>query len=359
MASNGTKPRIPVDWSGAACMNIIDRSASPVLNIPYSVPQEDLDQTDDEVADSRTHQFFAMCRARDPQTFLPRWITQADIAAAEAVGAAAPDIDPEDVFETSTTWADCWNRITPDDQRRPISFAAAMEGQDWDTSTLPAGTYTIEGYTWEPALNIYSLHPGVYKIVDSPELEASGPALAVTNTEEVINRDETVTIAGCVSAMEGSTITAYWGRAEQQVQWQPFVQDDPVSGDMFAVEFTPPEELAGESAMVRVDVTDPMGRTYTNYMRELVIVLGTDGPSDCGGGGFIGGAGCMDSSGSAGSDGSDTGDATGATGSATTPGQTGEDGGGPGGCGCRSQGSGPGGLGLFALMLLWARRRSA
>ncbi|MCH9680794.1 MAG: hypothetical protein K0V04_05110 [Deltaproteobacteria bacterium] len=358
-ASNGTKPRIPVDWSDSACMNIVDRSTGTMRNIPYSIAQEDTDITDDEVADSRTHQFFAMCRARDPQTFLPRWITQADIDAANAVGAAPDDIDPEDVFETSTTWADCWHRITPDDERRPITFAAAGEGQDWDTSAVPAGTYTIEAYTWEPPLNIYSLHPGVYKIVDSPGLADSPPALGVSNTEEVINRNETATIHGCVSAMEGSTITAYWGRAASEVEWQPFIENDPVTGETFAVEFTPPESVVGESTMIRVDVTDPMGRSYTNYMRELVIVLGTDGPSDCeDGGGFIGGAGCEDDTGTGG-EGSGTGEGsdTGATSNATTPGlDDGEDGGGNG-CGCRSQGSTPAGIGLFGLLLLWRRRR--
>ena len=71
-----------------------------------------------------------------------------------------------------------------------------------------------------------------------------------------------------------------------------------MSGESFAVEFLPPEEVAGESVMIRVDITDPMDRSYTHYMRELVIVLGTEGPGSCtDGGGFIGGAGCGSSSG--------------------------------------------------------------
>src|SRR5690606_30879653 len=151
-----------------------------------------------------------------------------------------------------------------------------------------------------------------------------------------------VAIEGCVSAMEGSTITAYWGLAEPEVQWQPFIEDDPVVGETFAVELLPPEEIVGESSMIRVDVTDPMGRTYTNYMRELVIVLGTEGPGSCSdGGGFSGGAGCSDSGGSdsGGSDdgsgsGSGSGDGTAGTGSDTEgpPGQDGGEGGGGLGC---------------------------
>ncbi len=369
MASNGTKPRIPVDWTGAPCMTVVDRSADPVLHLPYMVSQDDVDLTPDEVEDSRTHQFFAFCRARDPQTFLPRWITQADIDRAAAVGAAPDMVDPEDVFETNTAWEDCWFRINADDDRRPITQAQAAMGIDWDTSGVPAGTYVVEGYTWEPALNIWSPRPGVVKVVDDTDLAASGPALAIENNEEVLNKNEPVTIHGCVSAMEGSTVSAHWGKAEPEVEWVPFVEGDPVSGESFAVEFLPPEELAGESAMIRVDVTDPMGRSYTHYMRELVIVLGTEGPGSCTeeGGGFIGGAGCGDSGTSEGSGGSEAGsvgDETAGTSAGSSSGPVGQDGGGDDGgsqgCGCRSAGSGaPVGAGLLLLGLAGLRRRRA
>jgi MYXO-CTERM domain-containing protein len=366
-ASNGTKPRIPVDWSGAPCMTIVDRSAGAMLHLPYAVAQDDTDITADEVEDSRTHQFFALCRARDPQSFLPRWITQADIERAQLVGAAPDTIDPEDVFETSSEWADCWYRINADDDRRPITMAAAAAGVDWDSAAVPAGTYVIEGYTWEPALNIWSGRPGVVKVVDDPALPASGPALAIENTEEVLNKNEPVTISGCVSAMDGSTVTAYWGMAEPEVTWVPFIEDDPIAGESFAVEFLPPEELAGESAMIRVDVTDPMDRSYTHYMRELVIVLGTEGPGSCmDGGGFIGGAGCEDSGSSdgsggneAGSVGDETAGSSADTGSGSVGQDGGDDGGGPEGCGCKAAGAGPASAGLLLLGLFGLRRRRA
>lgn len=365
-ASNGTKPRIPVDWTGAPCMTIVDRSAEPVLHLPYAISQEDTDLTPDEVADSRTHQFFALCRSRDPQTFLPRWITQADIDRAALVGAAPPMVDPEDLFETSTEWADCWLRINADDDRHPITFAAAAAGVDWDTSAVPAGTYVVEGYTWEPALNIWSGRPGVVKVVDDPDPAQSDPAIAVDNTEEVLNKNEPVTIHGCVSAMEGSTVTGYWGLAAPEVTWVPFIEDDPVSGDAFALDFLPPEDIAGESAMIRVDVTDPMGRSYTHYMRELVIVLGTEGPGSCmDGGGFIGGAECGGSSGTdggSGSEGGSAGDETAGQVETSNGGQQdgGDEGGGASGCGCRAQGHGAPwavGLGLLGLAGLRRRRR--
>lgn len=356
-ASNGTKPRIPVDWSVGTCMSIVDRS---LLHLEYSITQEDTDLTPDELEDSRTHQFFGFCRAHDNQTFLPRWITQDDIDRARTVDAAPDNIEPEDILETSE-WAGCFYRITEDDDRRPITFAAAEAGVDWETADLPAGTYTVEAYTWEPALNLWSVHPGVVKVVDEPALEASGPALAVSTAEQIINRNESAFVEGCISTMEGSTITAYWALAAPNLEWNMFLEDDPVSGDTFAAEFVPPEEAVGNSIAIRVDITDPMGRTYTNYMRENIIVLGTDGPGSCDGGvNFIGGAGCGATEGDSSGTGDDlpggTADGTasdGGTGT-TVPGTDPT----PAGCDCRSGGgSAPvwGGLGL--LLLGAARRR--
>ncbi|MEM9458068.1 MAG: hypothetical protein AAGF11_28080 [Myxococcota bacterium] len=372
-AGNGIKPRIPVDWANSPCMTVVDRSTDATVHMDYMVAEEDTELTGDEVDDSRRHQFFAVCRASDPQSFMPRWITQSDIDRALQVGAAPDEIDPEDILESSTEWAGCFERINADDDRVPITFAAAEAGIDWDTSAVAAGPYIIEGYTWEPALNLWSKRPGVIKVVDDPDPTQSGPALAINNTEEVISKNETVVIEGCVSAMEGATVTAYWGLAESEVDWQPFIEDDPVIADAFAVEFAPPEILAGESVMIRVDVTDPMGRSYTNYMSELVIVLGTDNPGCADGGGFIGGADCpeSDSSGDAATGVATDAMPTGGSASAsdgTPPEQDGGDEGGGGGCGCRSTGPRPGtrtgndsgapllGAGLIILGL-WSRRR--
>lgn len=366
-AGNGIKPRIPVEWADTPCMTVVDRSVNAVVHMDYTISKEDTELTGDEVDDSRRHQFFALCRASDPQSFMPRWITQSDIDRALQVGAAPDQIDPEDILESSTEWAGCFERINADDDRVPITFAAAEAGVDWDTSDVPAGLYVIEGYTWEPALNLWSRRPGVIKVVDDPDPAQSGPALAVGNTEEVISKNETVVIEGCVDAMEGATVTAYWGLAESEVTWQPFITDDPVMADSFAVEFDPPETLAGESVMIRVDVTDPTGRTYTNYMRDLVIVLGTDNPGCAEGGGFIGSADCpeSDSSGDATTDAATDGMPTGGDSASDgpPPGQDGGDEGGGGGCGCRSTGLGTGtdpgaplGAGLLILGL-WGRRR--
>ena len=39
-------------------------------------------------------------------------------------------------------------RVTADAERRPITFAEAAKGFDWDTSGIASGGYIVQGYTW-------------------------------------------------------------------------------------------------------------------------------------------------------------------------------------------------------------------
>ena len=90
-AGNATHPRTPVLWTDAQCLTIIDRSQDPIYPLSYAVPFEDIMVTADEVADSRTHQFFTYCRDRHLEDILPSWITQADVDAAVAMNLGNPD----------------------------------------------------------------------------------------------------------------------------------------------------------------------------------------------------------------------------------------------------------------------------
>ncbi len=359
-AGNGPEPRTPIDWTGAPCMTIVDRSVSATVHLDYGIPMEDIEITADEVQDSRTLQFFGFCRALDPQTYLPRWITQADVERAREIGIAPERVNARNVMESNTDWADCWHRINADDARRPITYAAANEGIDWDTTGLAEGTYVIEGYTWEPPLNIWSSRTGVIKVVDDPDPALSPPAVGITNTQEVIDQSETVSIEGCASAEAGSTLTAYWGLPAGEVTWEAFIEDEPVRGESFAFEFDPPEEVAGQSVMIRVDITDPSGRSYTHYMRDQVFILGDPYPSDCEGSIFID-PGCGESTGASDTETGEVGSTSGpgpAQSASTGPAQ--DDGGNaPTGCaGCRTQEpSPPYWAGLLLLGLAGLRRR--
>lgn len=324
-AGDGMRLRTPVLWSDAACMTVVDRSVDPVVHVPYDIPFEDTEWTDDEVPDGRTHQFFALCRSHDPTDELPIWISEADVAAAESLelidlgtvlGDAILDLDP--------SWQGCALRINADDDRRPISFAAAAAGVDWDTSELLAGAWVIEGFTHDPAYSRWSPRPGVIKVVDDPALSASGPAVAIVNGEEVITTGEAVTIEGCVSAMDGTVLTVAWAEVGEST-WQVALADEPVQGDGFGLELLLPPEMEGQAARVRIEAEDPMGRTFTAYMGALVLVLPQPGgcSGECGTSGGPGGSGGGSSdgvdptgAGSGGGLGPDTGAGSGVSGSA-------------------------------------------
>jgi len=359
-ASNMTHPRTPVVWDGGGgecqlpelqtpCMTLHDRSQDPTLHLPYNIPYPDLEVTPDEVADSRRHQFFAFCRQHSPQDFLPVWITDADVASAELAELLDPGtVEPADIMEHAVPWQDCWYRINADVDRRPISCEMAAAGVEWDTSAVPAGSYAIEGYTYEPVFNIWVLRPGVVKVHDG-DPDAVGPAAAVMTGELTPYKDDVVMIDGCVDAVEGTTYSVSYAVVAEEIQWVEYAADQPVAGETFEFEFAPPEALAGESGMIKVDFTDPMDRTWTAYMRENIIVINANNPNGCqdDGGSFIGGPCAEDSGGS--DEATDGGTADPTTGAAeagssgegddesgdTSP-QDGGDGPGPKSCACTS-----------------------
>lgn len=304
-AGNGLHPRTPVIWDDAACVTTVDRSVDPSLSLTYTIPFEDTEVGEDEVEDSRTHQFLAFCRDKDPQTVLPNWVAWADV---EAAGMLPLDVEPDDVtdaqvLDLSPEWEGCWARVTDDADRRPITETMASQPVVWDTTGLTPGAWTVYGYTYEPAFNVYVRRPGIVYIVDDPAPEATAPGVALTTGEQILYRGGETTFEGCIAAMPGSTIDAYWSIAAETADWVPFLEGEPVSGETVSIPFVAPEALTGKTAMIRVDITDPMGRQYTTYMAELVMVLMQDNPSDCDpdGGAFVADPGC-DPDGGTGSD---------------------------------------------------------
>jgi MYXO-CTERM domain-containing protein len=295
-AGNGAHPRTPVDWSGAPCMTIIDRSSGmggSVHPLTYAIPYEDTELTPDEVTNSRTHQFFAYCRDRHLEDILPGWITEADVQAAVVMGLGTIDVvDLElDVLENAPDWASCWSRISEDVDRRPITFAAAADPVPWDTSMLAAGIYVVDGYTYEPWYNLWSPHPGVFKIVDDLDPAASPPAAALTFVEQTVNWGEEASISGCVDAMDGATMTLSWsnGNINGEPNWLAFAEDLPAPTGSFDLAFVPPIEAASNSVMIKLDIVDPMDREWTAYSRAYIAVVEGAGDEGCDGdsGGFV------------------------------------------------------------------------
>ncbi|PCC72037.1 MYXO-CTERM domain-containing protein [Nannocystis exedens] len=368
-AANGGHPRTPVVWpDGVACMTVIDRSQSSTLQFDYAIPYEDTELTPDELPTSRRHQFIAFCRDDSPQTPPPVWLSWTDAnlwldwAAEKMIDAAV--IEDDDVLETHPLYKDCFVRITADDERRPITEAEAMKPVVWDTTGLPAGAWRIDGYTWEPELNRWSRRPGVVHVVDDPDPASAPPAAALTNPEGAfVFPGESYVLEGCARAMPGSTITGYWALADT-LEWQQFASE-PLTGESISLAFTPPPEIAPDFVVLRVDITDPMQRTYSTYPVSLLSVLEPAGTSTGGcsdSGSFLQGDETCGTSGSTTDGDTPTTDASAGPGASTSSSSTGDEattapgtGTEPSGCGCRSGG---GSAGWAALLLLgFARRR--
>ena len=369
-AGNGTHPRTPVLWTDAPCMTVIDRSQSANFPLVYTIPFEDTDVTPDEVANSRTHQFFAFCRDHHREELLPSWIAEADLAAADAAGlGSADEVDPElEVLDLAPEWAGCFARINADDERRPITFAAAADPVPWDLATLPAGPWVVEGYTYEPWANEWWPRPGVFKIVDDPDPAATPPAAALSFAEQIVEFGGEATITGCVDAMPGTTFTASYAISGfgSAPDWQPIMVDVPASAGTFELSFAPPMETISNQLLIKIDVVDPEGRTWTAHGDNYIAVtedLGGDDCNDGGGGGFIGcetdagdsetdtGAGSGSGEGST----EDSADATSGLGATDSDG---------GGCNCSTQATPTElpwrGLGLaLGLLVAWRRRLSS
>ena len=126
--------------------------------------------------------------------------------------------------------------------------------------------------------------------------------------------------------MDGSTISGFWSlTSAETLDWQMFASDVPVSGDAIQLDYIPPPEAWGEQIAIKVEVTDPMDRSFTAHLDTLATILppvsDTGGCEDTGSS-FIGNPGCS-SSGDPSSDSatgdSPTGDSASSDGASSSP----------------------------------------
>jgi hypothetical protein len=261
-------------------MLTVDKSTAPVLHIDYSVPFDDTMLTADELPTSRTHQFFAFAQQRfDFRP--PNWINMIDVQAAIDNGDVMPsEVAADDVLETSSLWpAGTFVRITPDDMRLPITIEQAAMGVDWDTTTVPAGTWVIGVYTWEPKSNLWSWRMGAVRVIDdAASADAAGPAAFLElELGATATTCEAKIVRGCIDAAPGTTYTAYYGLLSglDEPEWVAFAEDVAVEDGELAIELVLPSDVSG-TVKVRVDVEDPQGKVYTAYSPAPIGVLAGD-----------------------------------------------------------------------------------
>ncbi len=285
-AGNTEHPRTPVQWPDAPCIQTVDRSVDPLFEFTYAIPHEDTQLSIDEFEDSRTHQFVGFCRQWPAGRPPPRYITTYDLERAIAAGfEEVVDVDdPESTLETSEVWADCWTRITADDERRPITFEAAAEPIVWNTSELAAGTWVIAGYTWEPQYNLWSRAPWVLRVVDGNPPDPVQAAASMADTADTLYFDESLDVELCLDVEAGSTVTLEWVGSKMD----PFVWAEVASSEIAGagaqtlnLSFVPPMPSWGETVLLRANVEQLAGPGYTTHALAPVIVFKP--PDDPGG----------------------------------------------------------------------------
>ena len=148
--------------------------------------------------------------------------------------------------------------------KRGTTLASTGPRGAFSGAVLPAGTYVVDGYTYEPWYNLWSPHPGVFKIVDDPDPAASPPAAALTFAEQTVIWGEEASVSGCVDAMDGATMTLSWsnGNINGEPNWQPFAEDMPAQTGSFDVAFVPPIEAASNSVMIKLDIVNECGTCH-------------------------------------------------------------------------------------------------
>ena len=151
-AGDNGLPRTEVIHKGEACLTRVDRSVDPVVHLEYTIPLVDVCLTEDEPADSRTHQFVTFCRDALPYT-IPPWISWADV---DSSLAADPAI------------------------RSRTSVCLTVDGADEALIKRMAGLLEAEGAAYDIA-GYRDAPPGLRiwcgATVDTADIEALGPWL--------------------------------------------------------------------------------------------------------------------------------------------------------------------------------------
>jgi hypothetical protein len=283
LASNLVHPRTPVVWPDAPCIASVDRSSTPAFAFDYEIPAEDTQLSSDELPDSRRHQFLGFCRQWPAGRPPPRYVSVADLE--RAIMAELEDSemldDPEATLESSAVWAGCWTRITPDDDRRPITDIAAAEPVTWDLTGIDAGTWMIAGYTWEPPYNLWSRAPWVLRVVDEPVPVDPQAAVSLADTNDTVYFDEVLELPICVDAAPGSTLTLEWAPSKPDVLEWSVLDELPLDGPgELLVPFAPPAPSFGLTIVVRASVEQPAGAAYEGHALSPVIVFAPPSEGD-------------------------------------------------------------------------------
>ena len=273
-ATNGLRPRTLPTFELEQCLTVV--GPDDALQIDFSIPYEDTALGPDELDDSRTFQFFALCRDHHAELeALPNWIAQSDLdraLAAEIITEPPPDAD---VLDLSPDWDGCVQRLVPDDARLPITCGATEGGVHLDPGALPPGNWVVRGYTFEPTINVWVPRRGVVQV------RAGGEALPVVALMSPPRDDwqayaaDGFDIVGCMDGPPGTTVRVEWASLIQ-LEWNVLAELDAADGT-FSIHFDFPPEAVGQPLVFRGIAESPSGERWTGFAPGTLIVLPNDG----------------------------------------------------------------------------------
>jgi hypothetical protein len=224
-------PAEPPEFFPADCIIVVDKQQQASWHLDYAVLADDTAPEADHVslADSKTHQFFALAgtlleRAND-HVFLPfddeagllkvmpTWLTADDVmrtaagvAPEDMTAFTADQVSPQDMLESDPVLASALRPLVASSARVPITEAQALAGVDWDLSDVPPGVYQIAAYIFSPPYNGWAVRPGLIKVVDGSAADAQAPAVTLERVTARLFAGQGRRIRGCVDAPEGSTL---------------------------------------------------------------------------------------------------------------------------------------------------------
>jgi DNA-directed RNA polymerase subunit omega len=285
----------PLFARGSACIERVDKREIEAVQITYQVAFDDTQLVvgDIDVPDAKTHQFFAFAGSLVASGFdytfhphdidiqpvrVPVWITVDDVKRAaqasgsvDATGFSASDVPAGAVLDAVPELDARYVRVTEDDARVPITLAQAGKGVSWALSGVPAGVYTLAGYTFSPPYNAWTARTTKVKVLDAA---TDVPAMHVEPLRASLFATQGLRVRGCLDVPEGSELRGDFAVDERpEAGWVPWLPARPAStGELELCFHNPRPELTG-SLRVRFALRGPDGATFFYYAPDPITAL--------------------------------------------------------------------------------------
>jgi hypothetical protein len=283
----------------ADCIVVVDKQQHASWHLEYAVVVEDTEPELDHVslADSKTHQFFALAgtllaRASD-HVFLPfddregrlhtmpTWLTAQDVmrtaagvTAEDMTAFTADQVGERDVLENDALLSGAVRPLVAGTVRVPITEAQATAGVDWDLTDVPPGVYQIAAYIFSPPYNGWAPRSGLIKVIDGADESQAPAAVTLEPVAARLFAGQGRRVRGCVDAPPGSMLQLMArAQAEIPAAFEPSITQ-PVTNGPFELCLT--NDGVDEALELRVEVRTPAGLFTTTQSSDAISLFSNE-----------------------------------------------------------------------------------